>query len=165
MAHSEPHTGTGVRRRKIYCDKWVHEGVCAFTQVGCRYLHQMPTDRVTLTSLGLPHGPPAWWRRQHQPILRATDGRVSPTSQHNSSNALSKPVELSKPRSIFPTASATNEKSSAIDMADYIDFGPIAPPRKLRLSTMTGNTPTYSRKGSVDMKEEGEVDEFEDLVF
>ncbi|KAI9048488.1 hypothetical protein LZ554_007322 [Drepanopeziza brunnea f. sp. 'monogermtubi'] len=51
------------RREKIYCDKWIHEGVCAFTQMGCKYKHEMPTDKATQISLGLNHGTPNWYRR------------------------------------------------------------------------------------------------------
>ncbi|PQE15349.1 chromatin remodeling complex subunit protein [Rutstroemia sp. NJR-2017a WRK4] len=58
-------TVTTTRREKIYCDKWVHEGTCAFTQVGCKYKHEMPTDKATQLSLGLSHGFPSWYRRAH----------------------------------------------------------------------------------------------------
>ncbi|KAM3074687.1 hypothetical protein ACMFMG_008112 [Clarireedia jacksonii] len=58
-------TATPARREKIYCDKWVHEGTCAFTQVGCKYKHEMPTDKVTQLSLGLSQGFPNWYRRAH----------------------------------------------------------------------------------------------------
>ncbi|RKF54750.1 putative c-x8-c-x5-c-x3-h type zinc finger protein [Golovinomyces cichoracearum] len=51
------------RRQKIYCDKWVHEGVCAFTQIGCKFKHEMPSDKATQISLGLNHGYPSWYRR------------------------------------------------------------------------------------------------------
>lgn len=57
--------GPSLRREKIYCDKWVHEGTCAFTQVGCKYKHEMPMDKATQVSLGLNHGVPNWYRRQH----------------------------------------------------------------------------------------------------
>ena len=30
------------RREKIYCDKWIHEGVCAFNHLGCKYKHEIP---------------------------------------------------------------------------------------------------------------------------
>jgi hypothetical protein len=53
------------RREKIYCDKWIHEGVCAFTQMGCKYKHVMPTDKATQMSLGLNHGFPSWDRRAY----------------------------------------------------------------------------------------------------
>ncbi|OHE91550.1 hypothetical protein CORC01_13147 [Colletotrichum orchidophilum] len=52
------------KKPKIYCDKWVHEGVCAFTQQGCKYKHEMPLDKATQHSLGLFHGLPAWWKKQ-----------------------------------------------------------------------------------------------------
>lgn len=51
------------RREKIYCDKWIHDGTCAFTQQGCKFKHEMPTDKETQMSLGLFHGFPPWWRR------------------------------------------------------------------------------------------------------
>jgi hypothetical protein len=30
------------RREKIYCDKWIHEGVCAFNHLRCKYKHEIP---------------------------------------------------------------------------------------------------------------------------
>lgn len=57
----EPTPTTG-RKEKIYCDKWVHEGTCAFTQRGCRYKHEMPFDKATQLSLGL-NGLPNWFKR------------------------------------------------------------------------------------------------------
>ncbi|KAG9238100.1 hypothetical protein BJ875DRAFT_437785 [Amylocarpus encephaloides] len=57
------------RREKIYCDKWIHEGVCSFTQMGCKFKHEMPTDKETQVSLGLNHGFPGWYRRAHAPTL------------------------------------------------------------------------------------------------
>ncbi|KAK0635560.1 hypothetical protein B0T17DRAFT_48057 [Bombardia bombarda] len=60
------------RRIKVYCDKWVHEGVCAFTQQGCRYKHEMPFDKATQHSLGLFHGLPAWWKKNQAELVRQT---------------------------------------------------------------------------------------------
>jgi hypothetical protein len=60
-----------VRREKIYCDKWIHEGVCAFTQLGCKYKHEMPMDKATQLSLGLNHGLPLWYKRAHAVQMRA----------------------------------------------------------------------------------------------
>lgn len=65
------------RRQKIYCDKWIHEGVCAFTQLGCKYKHEMPMDKATQMSLGLNHGLPAWYKRAHSVQLRP-EGQGSP---------------------------------------------------------------------------------------
>ena len=42
----------------------MHEGVCAFTQQGCKYKHEMPLDKATQMSLGLFHGLPTWWKKQ-----------------------------------------------------------------------------------------------------
>lgn len=66
-----------MRRKKVYCDKWVHEGVCAFTQQGCRYKHEMPMDRATQLKLGLNNGLPLWWRRQQSLKLQSTSSNQS----------------------------------------------------------------------------------------
>lgn len=58
------------KRPKVYCDKWVHEGVCAFTQQGCKYKHEMPMDRATQHQLGLFHGLPAWWKKHQAELAR-----------------------------------------------------------------------------------------------
>ncbi|KAH6631106.1 hypothetical protein B0J18DRAFT_408240 [Chaetomium sp. MPI-SDFR-AT-0129] len=58
------------KRMKVYCDKWVHEGVCAFTQQGCKYKHEMPADRATQHQLGLFLGYPAWWKRRQGELAR-----------------------------------------------------------------------------------------------
>lgn len=72
-----PRSSTQTQRRvKIYCDKWVHEGICAFTQQGCKYKHEMPQDRATQHSLGLFHGLPAWWRKQQQGELARSSAVV-----------------------------------------------------------------------------------------
>ncbi len=76
------------RREKIYCDKWIHEGVCAFTQMGCKYKHEMPTDKVTQVSLGLNHGLPNWYRRAYNIRPDGSSGgarlpSTSPESQEN----------------------------------------------------------------------------------
>ncbi|KAG7288588.1 hypothetical protein NEMBOFW57_004941 [Staphylotrichum longicolle] len=60
------------KRMKIYCDKWVHEGVCAFTQQGCKYKHEMPSDKATQHQLGLFLGYPVWWKRRQAELTRVT---------------------------------------------------------------------------------------------
>jgi hypothetical protein len=76
-----PELSKPTRREKIYCDKWIHEGVCAFTQLGCKYKHEMPLDKATQLSLGLNHGLPVWYKRaqavQVRPEPQSTD---SPSS-------------------------------------------------------------------------------------
>ncbi|KAK9774429.1 hypothetical protein AB5N19_08901 [Seiridium cardinale] len=69
------------RRTKIYCDKWVHEGVCAFTQQGCKYKHEMPFDKVTQHQLGLFHGLPAWWKKHQAELARQRETPQSLNSQ------------------------------------------------------------------------------------
>ncbi|KAI1813991.1 hypothetical protein GGS20DRAFT_585915 [Poronia punctata] len=61
------------RRPKIYCDKWVHEGVCAFNQQGCKYKHEMPSDKLTQIQLGLFHGYPPWWKKHQAELTRQRD--------------------------------------------------------------------------------------------
>ncbi|RGP68115.1 hypothetical protein FLONG3_8289 [Fusarium longipes] len=68
------------RRTKIYCDKWIHDGTCAFTQQGCKYKHEMPFDRATQQSLGLFHGFPKWWK-DHQEELQKQQNKTSPTAR------------------------------------------------------------------------------------
>ncbi|KAJ9165394.1 hypothetical protein NKR19_g513 [Coniochaeta hoffmannii] len=83
------------KRQKIYCDKWIHEGVCAFTQQGCKYKHEMPLDKDTQESLGLFQGLPIWWRK-HQ-------GEITSDSQ---SNVMDSPPPLppaGRPRGISNT--------------------------------------------------------------
>ncbi|KAK1775268.1 hypothetical protein QBC45DRAFT_335681 [Copromyces sp. CBS 386.78] len=80
-----PLHGQGPKRAKIFCDKWVHEGTCAFTQQGCKYKHEMPYDRATQHMLGLFHGLPAWYKRQQAELMRQrqvlTNGDESSTSK------------------------------------------------------------------------------------
>ncbi|KAK7976180.1 MFS general substrate transporter [Apiospora arundinis] len=70
------------RRPKIYCDKWVHEGVCAFTQQGCKYKHEMPFDKLTQHQLGLFHGLPAWWKKHQAELARQRDPSDSEQDGH-----------------------------------------------------------------------------------
>src|ERR1700712_1592299 len=80
VANSPAGTPTLFRRReKIYCDKWIHEGNCAFTQLGCKYKHEMPMDKATQMSLGLNHGLPSWYKRANGVQLR-TEPQQSPPS-------------------------------------------------------------------------------------
>ncbi|KAI3342307.1 hypothetical protein F4824DRAFT_512045 [Ustulina deusta] len=92
--HLSPSSSTnapppGHRRPKIYCDKWVHEGVCAFTQQGCKYKHEMPSDKVTQHQLGLFHGYPQWWKKHQADLTRQREapppeGPKNGNQSHNS---------------------------------------------------------------------------------
>lgn len=72
----------GQRRTKIYCDKWVHEGVCAFTQQGCKYKHEMPSDKLTQHQLGLFHGYPQWWKKHQADLSRQREPPLSESPQN-----------------------------------------------------------------------------------
>lgn len=98
-------TGNG-RREKIYCDKWVHDGVCAFAQQGCKYKHEMPMDVPTQRSLGLFHGLPAWWKREHGIELKRDD--VGVRSHSKTLEDAERTRELLMPKkSISPVPSVT----------------------------------------------------------
>jgi hypothetical protein len=49
---------------------WVHHGRCAFTQLGCRFKHEMPRDTATQRKLGLFTGYPPWWVRYQAQLER-----------------------------------------------------------------------------------------------
>ncbi|KAI1363788.1 hypothetical protein F5Y08DRAFT_354096 [Xylaria arbuscula] len=83
---------TGHRRPKIYCDKWVHEGVCAFTQQGCKYKHEMPSDKLTQHQLGLFHGYPQWWKKHQADLSRQRDAPSSEAPKSSSQSSESKGV-------------------------------------------------------------------------
>lgn len=46
--------------KKVYCSYWMHHGSCDYTQQGCKYKHEMPTDRQTLLKLGF-RSTPKWF--------------------------------------------------------------------------------------------------------
>jgi hypothetical protein len=87
-ASSTASTPTPPRRReKIYCDKWIHEGVCAFTQLGCKYKHEMPMDKATQMSLGLNHGLPVWYKRANGVQLRIEPQLTPPATSRSVSSS------------------------------------------------------------------------------
>ncbi|KAF9770250.1 hypothetical protein IL306_012224 [Fusarium sp. DS 682] len=104
------------RRTKIYCDKWIHDGTCAFTQQGCKYKHEMPFDKATQQSLGLFHGFPKWWRDLQEELQKNRD-RDSPTSR---SRAINQPDWRSdvnddtphSPTALAPIGAERNQKPS-----------------------------------------------------
>ncbi|KAI5462422.1 hypothetical protein BGZ63DRAFT_443314 [Mariannaea sp. PMI_226] len=68
------------KRAKVYCDKWVHEGTCAFAQQGCKYKHEIPFDKATQHSLGLYQGLPAWYKKHQAAELQRHKDREDPGS-------------------------------------------------------------------------------------
>lgn len=91
------HAKSPPRREKIYCDKWIHDGTCAFVQVGCKYKHVMPTDKLTQVSLGLNHGFPGWYRRLNRDALEGYQGS-SPTDPSPPQSLADHPYSNSRAR-------------------------------------------------------------------
>lgn len=53
--------------KKEYCTHWIKTGECAFTSIGCKFKHEMPTvDK--LRELGFSQGMPKWWKEKSAPI-------------------------------------------------------------------------------------------------
>ncbi|CAK7215783.1 hypothetical protein SEUCBS140593_002644 [Sporothrix eucalyptigena] len=75
------------KKNKVYCDKWVHEGICAFTQQGCKFKHEMPHDRNIQRSLGLFHGYPNWYKK-----LQAQESQQTTTDTATASPPLALPA-------------------------------------------------------------------------
>jgi hypothetical protein len=106
------------RREKIYCDKWIQEGVGAFTQMGCKYKHTMPTDKATQMSLGLNHGVPNWYRRAYA-VPPFSPGSQAPAalapsipSPPTNSNRMSGPWRRQDTMSSIDNSSARNDQYS-----------------------------------------------------
>lgn len=89
LARSAGSRPVASKREKIYCDKWIHDGTCAFTQQGCKFKHEMPVDKETQMSLGLFHGFPPWWRRYC--AERSTQLEDNPVPGNGSNGAASPP--------------------------------------------------------------------------
>ena len=43
---------TKIVNHKEYCSYWIRKGECDYTQIGCKYKHEMPVDEETLLSCG-----------------------------------------------------------------------------------------------------------------
>ncbi|RKF61602.1 putative c-x8-c-x5-c-x3-h type zinc finger protein [Erysiphe neolycopersici] len=131
---------TTQRRKKVYCDKWVHEGVCAFTQVGCKFKHEMPTDRKTQIAVGLNHGFPNWYRRAcgqkmslySEPILNHNQSRATDDTWRYQPNTISHHFPLTPGKSTSRTA-----------------FGPIRPP--VVPSRIKNNSPMNKDDAKLDL--------------
>lgn len=87
----------------------MHHGSCDYTQQGCKYKHEMPTDRATLTSLGF-RAIPKWYleeqaaRRAHVRATTPQDARVNPP-----------PVRLPvRPSQATATASGAVENKASV---------------------------------------------------
>ncbi|RDL37853.1 uncharacterized protein BP5553_05286 [Venustampulla echinocandica] len=119
------------RRQKIYCDKWIHEGVCAFTQLGCKYKHEMPHDKATQLSLGLNHGLPNWYRRAYGPPALQLTPQVPGAVVSNPSSILEpQPAHVRRlegPSGISGPSRISGFQAN-LDGAVLSAYGPISPP-------------------------------------
>lgn len=128
-------TPTTPKRTKIYCDKWVHEGVCAFTQQGCKYKHEMPFDKATQHSLGLYQGLPLWFRKHQAELQRQkdmVDEAMSPGSSRRSPTLLAE-------RQGKQGGSAAWRKTNAAAVQQNQKLPPVSP--AMDLSKRTGMWP------------------------
>lgn len=100
------------RRLKIYCDKWIHEGVCAFTQLGCKYKHEMPMDKATQMSLGLNHGIPNWYKRANNVQLRIEPQPTTPLGARTTGGTPWRKANTT------PTSSGSSPSSATLNMSN-----------------------------------------------
>ncbi|PTB69736.1 hypothetical protein BBK36DRAFT_1188303 [Trichoderma citrinoviride] len=108
------------KRNKVYCDMWIHEGRCAFTQTGCKFKHEMPLDEASQKALGLFQGLPAWYKKQQEEL------NAWATSRENSSSETS-PTETSSPGGDF----AWQSRRAARISASMDALGTMVPDQKL----------------------------------
>ncbi|KAK1246751.1 hypothetical protein MKX08_000553 [Trichoderma sp. CBMAI-0020] len=83
------------KRNKVYCDMWIHEGRCAFTQTGCKFKHEMPLDEETQRTLGLFQGLPSWFKKQQE------ESAVRAARESSSSSCEASPTTSSSQSSDF----------------------------------------------------------------
>ncbi|SPN97420.1 uncharacterized protein DNG_00934 [Cephalotrichum gorgonifer] len=133
------------RRNKVFCDKWVHEGTCAFTQQGCKFRHEMPADRATQQAMGLFHGLPTWWKKHQAELQRQRSEPSSPTARScpAAAEAEAGPIALSRcrlvgnhgranPRPRKEAGGPSTPTPTASASASASRWGPIGPPAHRR---------------------------------
>ncbi|KAK2065436.1 hypothetical protein LY76DRAFT_621820 [Colletotrichum caudatum] len=130
---------TPPKRPKIYCDKWVHEGVCAFTQQGCKYKHEMPLDKATQNSLGLFHGLPTWWkkqqtelqRQQSQTLVEPNDGSEAFfDARQQTQSGLVSPIKSEKGHLGLARASQSWRRAKGVKPEPQGQMGSVSSPRQ-----------------------------------
>ncbi|KAM0254723.1 hypothetical protein ACHAQJ_006504 [Trichoderma viride] len=135
------------KRNKVYCDMWIHEGRCAFTQTGCKFKHEMPLDEESQKALGLFQGLPAWFKKQQEESNMRT-ARESSSSEASPTNSSSSSKDFAWqncmmgriPGTVDSLMAMTQDKSKldtfhssqkAEGRMTQFTLGPIAPPTKL----------------------------------
>ncbi|KAH8685676.1 hypothetical protein BGZ60DRAFT_97821 [Tricladium varicosporioides] len=152
---SPPSRAPFFKREKIYCDKWIHEGVCAFTQMGCKYKHEMPMDRATQQTLGLNHGLPNWYRRAYGVNLSSppTDSPIGSIASLPNSNRLAGPwrrIESS------PSMNNGGREQSHGPPGRRASFGPIGSPIGPPAFQSNGKADPYAHFNLGPIKDEQE---------
>ncbi|APA12225.1 hypothetical protein SS1G_10780 [Sclerotinia sclerotiorum 1980 UF-70] len=123
---------TGV---KIYCDKWVHEGTCAFTQVGCKFKHEMPMDKATQLLVGLNHGLPNWYRNQQNASASSGSGTAQiEASGTTPTNGTSRTSQSWRRKEATSFSLPTSAQGGTNGRDRRSSFGPIGPPHARRLT-------------------------------
>ncbi|KAK5987265.1 hypothetical protein PT974_11389 [Cladobotryum mycophilum] len=137
---------SAAKKTKIYCDKWIHEGVCAFTQQGCKYKHEMPFDEATQHSLGLFQGFPSWWKKGQEDMKRLSGSESLLSEGMRLANSIGNSAakdQMWQNSQLVKTSGAitppTRPEGKPLDssrteftnapVAPFI-WGPIGPPRK-----------------------------------
>ncbi|KAH7149415.1 hypothetical protein B0J13DRAFT_305316 [Dactylonectria estremocensis] len=106
------------KRPKIYCDKWIHDGQCAFAQQGCKFKHEMPFDKATQHSLGLFQGLPGWWKRLQVELRKQDEERRGDLAESVTATSI--------PLTLTDQAGAEGRVGWQIDGCD--DMRPRVPP-------------------------------------
>ena len=63
---------TGTLGEKVYCTFWCRTGCCDYTQVGCKFLHEIPLDEATRNAMGLRDYPTWMLEKPRGPMVAKT---------------------------------------------------------------------------------------------
>ncbi|KAF1354793.1 hypothetical protein BDV97DRAFT_395208 [Delphinella strobiligena] len=88
--HLPPSGNEPDETKKVYCSYWMHHGSCDYTQQGCKYKHEMPTDIHTLRKLGF-RGIPKWYLEE-QAVKRSRQTGMGSISDVRASSSITGPM-------------------------------------------------------------------------
>ncbi|KAF4464411.1 hypothetical protein FALBO_8752 [Fusarium albosuccineum] len=142
---------TQQKKTKIYCDKWIHDGTCAFTQQGCKYKHEMPADKQTQQSLGLFHGFPKWWkdlqedlqkRQNREAVVRRSQSILQQDWRGESNEDTSSPATTQAPIGAERLQKVGKGHHQSPSSNDKQAWGPLEPPQRTGSESDWVITPT-----------------------
>ncbi|RFU77975.1 hypothetical protein TARUN_4249 [Trichoderma arundinaceum] len=163
------------KRNKVYCDMWIHEGRCAFTQTGCKFKHEMPLDEGSQKALGLFQGLPTWYKKQQEELnmwasRESSSSESSPTDSSPASKDLAwQNGKTGRVAGIMDSLVATTQSRGKIDtshpsqiaksrLAQFV-WGPIGPPNKVAVDSDTWGkgfgSKMYDREAALSFATEG----------